>query len=542
MPFIVRWPARVKAGTRSEQLVCFTDLLTTFADVMGVNLPTDAGPDSFSFLPALIGQPPDETPVRTQFVMRAGSVASMMTIRSGDWKLITGLGSGGFSKPRRIEHGPGDPQGQLYNLADDIGETRNLCSKHPAVVARLKAELKKTVDDGRSRPKTVRVDTSTLNGKVMVGYQGWFNCEGDGAKLGWRHWASDRKQPFGPGNVTVDLWPDVSELDSDERYATGFKHANGSTAEVFSNGNRKTTLRHFRLVRDYGIDGAFLQRFASGLSRPRSLRNKNTVLSHVREGARQSGRAFAVMYDLSGLAAGQVERVRKDWRSLQTELKITVDSAYLRHEGKPLVAIWGIGFRHGRKYSIHECFELVKWLKSNGCSGMVGVPSFWRKDRRDAVDDPLLHQIVREADVVSPWTVGRYRTLDGVSRHATNVWRHDQAWCRREKLDFLPVVFPGFSWHNLKRGKLDQIPRLKGEFLWSQVTAAKRVGCDMIYVAMFDEIDEGTAIFKCTNDPPKGGGVRFLTYEGLPSDHYLVLTGKAGRLLRNHEVPEATSR
>ena len=158
------------------------------------------------------------------------------------------------------------------------------------------------------------------------------------------------------------------------------------------------------------------------------------------------------------------------------------------------------------------------------------------------IDDPLLHQIVREADVVSPWTVGRYRTLDGVSRHATNVWRHDQAWCRREKLDFLPVVFPGFSWHNLKRGKLDQIPRLKGEFLWSQVTAAKRVGCDRIYVAMFDEIDEGTAIFKCTNDPPKGGGVRFLTYEGLPSDHYLALTGKAGRLLRNHEVPEATSR
>jgi hypothetical protein len=65
-------------------------------------------------------------------------------------------------------------------------------------------------------------------------------------------------------------------------------------------------------------------------------------------------------------------------------------------------------------------------------------------------------------------------------------WRHDRVWCRREKTDFLPVLFPGFSWHNLKGGKLDQIPRLKGEFLWSQVTAAKREGCDMIYVAMFD--------------------------------------------------------
>jgi len=82
-------------------------------------------------------------------------------------------------------------------------------------------------------------------------------------------------------------------------------------------------------------------------------------------------------------------------------------------------------------------------------------------------------------------------------------------------------------------GKLDQIPRLKGEFFWSQVKAAKGIGCDMIYVAMFDEVDEATAIFKCTNIPPTADNAKFITYEGLPGDHYLKLTGQAGRLLRN---------
>lgn len=91
-------------------------------------------------------------------------------------------------------------------------------------------------------PSNVGVDTMTLTGKVMCGYQGWFNTPDDGMGLGWTHWARNRREPFAPGNVTVDLWPDLSELDSDERFATGFKNADGNPAEVFSSANRKTTL------------------------------------------------------------------------------------------------------------------------------------------------------------------------------------------------------------------------------------------------------------------------------------------------------------
>ena len=93
-------------------------------------------------------------------------------------------------------------------------------------------------------------------------------------------------------------------------------------------------------------------------------------------------------------------------------------------------------------------------------------------------------------------------------------------------------MFPGFSWHNMNpESPLNQIPRLGGQFLWSQFTAAKKAGAKMLYVAMFDEMDEATAIFKCTNDPPVGESP-FLTYEELPSDHYLWLTGEGGKLLR----------
>ncbi len=175
---------------------------------------------------------------------------------------------------------------------------------------------------------------------------------------------------------------------------------------------------------------------------------------------------------------------------------------------------------------------------------MLGVPSFWRDLNRDAVADSMLHEIIQAADVVSPWSVGRYRNPAEATRHAADVWKRDQDWCSAKDLEFLPVVFPGFSWSNLKNGKSDRIARLKGEFLWSQIIGAKRAGCNAIYIAMFDEVDEGTAIFKCSDNPPVGEGVHFVDNEGLPTDHYLKIAGAAGKLLRgeiaiSEAVPDA---
>jgi hypothetical protein len=384
-------------------------------------------------------------------------------------------------------------------------------------------------------PSERGVDTMTLSNKVMCGYQGWFNVEGDGAGRGWFHWTK-RRGALGPRNAKIDLWPDVSELGAEERFATGFTNANGKAAEVFSSFKQPTVVRHFQWMRDYGIDGAFVQRFIVDVRDPNGLRHNNTVLAHCREGANRSGRAYAVMYDLSGLGANRMQEVMDDWRALRTRMRVADDSAYLRHRGRPLVAVWGVGFNDGRDYTLAECRRLVEFLKEDGCSVMLGVPTGFRELNRDSVTNAALHEVLQLADVLSPWAVGRYRTPVEARRHGEKTWRPDLAWCRERKVDFLPVVFPGFSWFNMQGKQFDHVPRRKGEFLWSQFVAAKRAGATMVYVAMFDEVDEGTAIFKCSNDVPGGEGVKFLDYEGLPSDFYLRLTGHGARLLRG-ELP-----
>ena len=147
-PFIVRWPGKVAPGTRSDNLVCLGDLMATAADIVGAGLPDDAGEDSVSFLPALLGQ---ESETRREAIVHH-SVDGMFSIREGRWKLCERLGSGGFSEPKRPEPGPGDPPGQLYDLEADPGESTNLWEKRPEIVERLQALLNAYQADGRSVP------------------------------------------------------------------------------------------------------------------------------------------------------------------------------------------------------------------------------------------------------------------------------------------------------------------------------------------------------------------------------------------------------
>jgi len=383
------------------------------------------------------------------------------------------------------------------------------------------------------------VDATTLTGKVMCGYQGWFAAEGDGSGRGWVHFG--RGKEFGPGHCTIDLWPDMSEMDPDEKYLTPFTHTDGKAVSVFSSYNQKTVLRHFRWMQEYGIDGVFLQRFGVSLRQPDAYRHCNVVTANAQAGANRYGRAWAMMYDLSGLQTGEIETiVIEDWKRLVDSMKITEDQSYLHHNGKPVVGVWGVGFNDGRKYTLDECEKLVQFLKNDrkygGNTVMLGVPSHWRSLNGDSVKDEKLHRIIRQADIVSPWTVGRYNTPQQASEHAESVIRPDIEWTKQRNLAYLPVIFPGFSWQNLmkthgKDSPLDQIPRLKGQLLWSQATVFKQAGAGMLYVAMFDEIDEGTAVFKCTNNPPSGES-NFLTYDGMSSDHYLWLTGRIGVFLR----------
>ncbi len=113
------------------------------------------------------------------------------------------------------------------------------------------------------------------------------------------------------------------------------------------------------------------------------------------------------------------------------------------------------------------------------------------------------------------------------------------AEAKKAGMGYLPVIYPGFSWTNLKGkgGAGATIPRQGGEFFWRQFATAADLGVDMAYVAMFDEVDEGTAIFKVTNSPPREA--KFVTYEGLPSDWYLRLAGEGAKLIRSGKKGQA---
>lgn len=397
-----------------------------------------------------------------------------------------------------------------------------------------------------TKAESKRENPSGIKGRVLTGYQGWFRTPGDGSGMGFYHY--QRRGKFEPGSSTIDIWPDLAEFDADEKFDTLFKHEDGSTAQVFSSLNPKTVNRHFSWMRDYGIDGAFVQRFGVvGAKNSRSynhLKSDNEKLLHCRDAANTNGRCYALMYDLSGLKSDDFERLARDWKMLRTKMKLGTDPndrAYLEHNGKPLVAIWGVGFSDKRRYDLEDAEKFIRLLKNNpkwgGMSVMLGVPFHWREGKRDAESAEKLHEVLKLADVISPWAVGRYHKVDfETGKHVANLVE-DRKWCEQNKIAYLPVVYPGFSWHNMTGEKLDAIPRRKGKFLWDQFVATRAAGIDTAYVAMFDEVDEATAIFKVSDNPPVGEGVSFLDNEGLPSDHYLWVTQKGGILLRG-EVSE----
>jgi hypothetical protein len=286
-------------------------------------------------------------------------------------------------------------------------------------------------------------------------------------------------------------------------------------------------------MQESGIDGAFLQRFGVyvGDQNNRDYQRACAVLHHVREGANRYGRAYAVMYDMD-FDRKAVDAIKADWTRLMKEMHVVEDPAYIRHRSHPVISLWGYGFEH-RKFdaaAARDLFQFLKQEQNGACTIMLGVPNDWVGWK-----DEKIRLVEEFATIISPWTVGRYRDNETATEFLKTHWPADLDYCKTNDKDYYAVAFPGFSWTNLQRGRspLDQIPRQKGQFFWHQVEQIKQYGMDMVYVAMFDEVDEGTAIFKCTNDPPIG---KFCTYEDLPSDFYLKLAGKAGRLVRGEPV------
>jgi hypothetical protein len=368
------------------------------------------------------------------------------------------------------------------------------------------------------------IDATTLHHKVLCGYQGWFRCPGDPADQGWLHWSRDRRR-IAPETLTFEMWPDLRDYADDEKYpAPGFSHADGSPAHLFSSAHPRTVERHFDWMRQYGIDGVFMQRFLVNAGNP----SFDGVLANVRASAARTGRVYAVCYDLSGAREATLyDRLVADWKRLVDETRITQDGRYLHHGGKPVVFVWGFfSDRFGADLA-NRIIDAFHAETPYAATVVGGCQWWWRTEK-----DPEWAAAFRRLDVISPWNVGNSMRVDGRRHASTGYWKDDLVAAKRAGKGYLPVLYPGFAWTNLKGPGAERatLPRLGGEFYWRQFATAADLGMDMAYVAMFDEVDEATAIFKVSDTPPTQA--HFETYEGLPSDWYLRLTGEGSRLIR----------
>lgn len=443
----------------------------------------------------------------------------------------------------------------------------------------------------------------TYSGLVMAGYQGWFGAPGDGcphsdhSNTEWYHYREH--DMFKPGVLrnSIDFWPDMSEYTV--KYTPGgegvgtagtsatFMLPNGQPAQVYSAFDESSVLLHFKWMKDYGLDGVFMQRFVGEVvNNPDGKTHFDKVLQSAMKGSNDYQRAICVMYDLGGYepnSNNNTVAVLADAKAIMDKYSLldrNQQKFYLYEGGKPLITLWGVGFNDGRPYKMSDIKELMDGLETMGFSIMLGVPTYWRSMTNDALSGAeglAMQELIKRAKVIMPWFVGRYDNNSFPNFHT--LIEDDVTWCNKEGIGYAPLCFPGSADRNMHPNNSVQ-PRLGGTFLWNQMYHGIKSGAKMLYIAMFDEIDEGTAIYKCLNqkDVPnnesedtyyvtysqKSTGeqsysvsaeakpvtgdvkwsrtnheleVKFTGIENeLPTDHYLWLTGEGKKMLRG-EIP-----
>lgn len=335
-------------------------------------------------------------------------------------------------------------------------------------------------------PAVAPKDNTTLKGKVMAGYQGWFRTPNDLEGKGWVHWGN-----IPQGTFSIDMWPDTSQYPpSVLEKAAEVKLKSGKQAQLFSSTWPAVVDTHFRWMREHDIDGAFLQRFITG-----RLHSKNGapewVLANVRAAANREGRIWAIEYDVSGCPDSKLlETLKADWKWLVDGFRLFEDPSYAREGGKPVVFIWGLPFPN-REISSKTADEVIEFFKNDPTYGgnhvIGGIPSNWRNM------DVSWQDHFKKYETILTWMP---------KSHAA-----DAADFKKMGIAYYPHVKPGFSWANLKHlptgdDHVNYTPRDGGRFYWNQLTDAARAGGDRLFVGMFDEYDEATAIIPMSDDSP----------------------------------------
>jgi hypothetical protein len=292
-----------------------------------------------------------------------------------------------------------------------------------------------------------------------------------------------------------------------------------------------------------GVKGVALQRFVSWLADPVLKRRVDRVLANAMAAAQRQQLPLYLTYDVSGADEATVlQLIRSDWADVQQRHELATHPGYLRDNGHPVLQLWGFGFwdRPGEPAGVRQLIEDLKRGHDAPAAFLVGgVPSRWSSLTADSKADPAWAGVYAAYDVLSPWTVGRYANAQEAATYIAGLQKEQQALAARNGQGFLPVVFPGFSSRNLMATRkqatpLNQIPRDCGRLLAAQFQGLAGAGARTAYVAMFDEMDEATAMLPTLatqSELPVGVGAVTLDQDGCPlaADHYLQMLKEAAQ-------------
>lgn len=435
-----------------------------------------------------------------------------------------------------------------------------------------------------------------IKGKVVTGYQGWFSTPGNNFSnlTTWRHWGGNHpdnqnhlfRQPMykyklditSHKGISFDLFPDMSEYSQNGAILadTGFNDKSGNDVYLFDSADPAVTKLHFKWMRDNNIDVAALQRFAVDLQDSNIKSHMDAVLKNFFDHVNSYGRKFYIMYDISSLSqqcnggACWKHVIENDFNSIynQYQNKITDPNLYAHEtnkngESKPVICLWGLGVS-GRIGTNTDYIQIIDWFKNKGFYVIGGLDQYFYDTNRP--DQASKHQAYKKLDMISPWYVNSFADNGNeIKNFYLNQVKNGLNFCKQandyNSIDFMPVVFPGFSWYNLYGNRFSeegrnyinsistnlkntfindyynnyvlkyddyenpQLPtpnysgvdnnklnsksyrnRDQGNLLWKQISEVKKLFDEntgqkpAIYFAMFDEYDESTAIAKAANN------------------------------------------
>jgi hypothetical protein len=346
-------------------------------------------------------------------------------------------------------------------------------------------------------------DTSTVIDKVFAAYQGWFHCPGGpGPESDWFHWTYISQLPPTQDNVSVPSYPITDEYPASARCPVPGLTVNGQQAYFFSSLDPGTAQTHFRWMREYGIDGAMMQRFVGSLDE--IYAENDVVLKNAMQAAGDNGRSFFIEYDVSGDfenttdQAGEdaiFNRITSDWQHLVNDLHLTDNAMYQHQAGRPVVSFWGIaqgGSDVTWQMKPALAIRIADWFHNVAHATIeAGVGNGY-------LDLTAYANVIPKFDIIQPWNVGVYDDDMLASYKQTRTVPHVAATAALGQI-YMPTIIPSSFGRDRANGNEaieGTAKSLGGKFFWDQAYMNRSAGVRTVKIAMFDEVGEGTAIIK----------------------------------------------